>query len=243
MRMSGAHSVFLLPVTALAVLAFTQTSTAQTPPPGNQFIACATPGQPLLRVPEFVSQNGVTRGTIVLSVENNRMKERAGNATNDCVLQFNRAYRGANATLPGYPGTIPAGYPGYIPPPPLSYAGYSDPMPGPTLRARVGDIVQLTFLNQIDTGVFGNSIDRGETRRLRRKVVIKAPAPTRMSTRTRTASTARAPAIFISTARIPTHRRPATMSSSRYGRRHAKRQASRHRRQRRTGVQTILRCL
>jgi FtsP/CotA-like multicopper oxidase with cupredoxin domain len=33
-------------------------------------------------------------------------------------------------------------------------------LPGPTLRARVGDIVQLTFLNQINTGDFGNSIDQ-----------------------------------------------------------------------------------
>src|SRR5205085_2296827 len=37
-----------------------------------------------------------------------------------------------------------------------------DPLPGPTLRARVGDIIQLTFLNQINPSDFGNSIDLGE---------------------------------------------------------------------------------
>jgi hypothetical protein len=34
------------------------------------------------------------------------------------------------------------------------------PLPGPTLRARLGDIVELTFLNQIDPLDYGNSIDR-----------------------------------------------------------------------------------
>jgi len=36
-------------------------------------------------------------------------------------------------------------------------------MPGPTLRARVGDIIQLTFINQIYANHFGLSIDNGET--------------------------------------------------------------------------------
>jgi FtsP/CotA-like multicopper oxidase with cupredoxin domain len=40
--------------------------------------------------------------------------------------------------------------------------GPVDPIPGPVLRARVGDIVQLTFVNQIDAARFGKSIDMGE---------------------------------------------------------------------------------
>ena len=36
------------------------------------------------------------------------------------------------------------------------------PLPGPTLRAKLGDIVELTFLNQIDPLDYGNSIDRWE---------------------------------------------------------------------------------
>lgn len=125
---------------------------------GNQFIACINPGQPLLRIPELVSQNGKLRGTMMLSDEANRMN--LGATGNGCVPQYVRAYRGVRATLPGYQGTIPAGYPGAVPPAPASR--YADPMPGPTLRARVGDIVELTFLNQIDANVFGNSIDRAE---------------------------------------------------------------------------------
>src|SRR2546425_70643 len=34
-----------------------------------------------------------------------------------------------------------------------------DPMPGPTLRARVGDVVQLTFVNQVDSKLFGQDFD------------------------------------------------------------------------------------
>jgi FtsP/CotA-like multicopper oxidase with cupredoxin domain len=48
---------------------------------------------------------------------------------------------------------------------PYSRGQYALPRPGPTLRARVGDLVQLTFINQINTIHFGDSIDRGETGR------------------------------------------------------------------------------
>ena len=40
--------------------------------------------------------------------------------------------------------------------------GLPEPLPGPTLRARIGDTVELTFLNQINPQDFGQSIDRGE---------------------------------------------------------------------------------
>ena len=36
------------------------------------------------------------------------------------------------------------------------------PLPGPTLRAKLGDIVELTFLNQIDPLDYGNSLDLGK---------------------------------------------------------------------------------
>ena len=126
--------------------------------PPTQFIPCPDPRQPLVRVPEIVSQNGVLRGTIVLSDEGQRMDLNLDPTR--CVPQFVRKFRGADAVLPDYPGAVPPGYPGYVPPSPLSQ--FPDPMPGPTLRARVGDIVQLTLLNHVDPGNYGDSIDRGE---------------------------------------------------------------------------------
>jgi FtsP/CotA-like multicopper oxidase with cupredoxin domain len=82
--------------------------------------------------------------------------------TTQCLPQDVRQFRGAKAVLPDYPGAIPPGFSGYVPPPPAPPADILDPMPGPTLRARVGDLVQLTFLNQIGTGPYWDSIDRGE---------------------------------------------------------------------------------
>jgi hypothetical protein len=136
------------------------TAQAQQPTPGH--IACAQPGQPLLRIPELVSHDGSLHGTIALSVETNRMKETNAASSVDCVLQFNRVYRGLHAILPQYPGTVPVGYPGYIASADKPPIAFTDTVPGPTLRARVGDLVELTFLNQVDPNVFGNSIDRVE---------------------------------------------------------------------------------
>lgn len=124
----------------------------------GQFIQCINPGQPLLRIPEIVSANGKLRGIFTLTTVANRMN--LGATGDQCVPQYIRAFRAPHGTLPGYTGSIPAGYPGATPPLPQSQ--YEDPMPGPTLRARVGDLVQLTFLNQVDTSVFGDSIDRAE---------------------------------------------------------------------------------
>jgi FtsP/CotA-like multicopper oxidase with cupredoxin domain len=126
--------------------------------PPTQFIPCAVAGQPLLRVPELVAQGNVLRGTIVLKDTPERMDLALGNG--NCVPQFVRNFQGVNATLPDYQGSIPAGYPGYQAVPPATQ--YADPVPGPTLRAHLGDLVQLTFLNQVDAGDYGDSIDRGE---------------------------------------------------------------------------------
>jgi FtsP/CotA-like multicopper oxidase with cupredoxin domain len=37
-----------------------------------------------------------------------------------------------------------------------------DPLPGPTLRAKVGNLVQLAFFNQVDPRNFPNTLDQGE---------------------------------------------------------------------------------
>jgi hypothetical protein len=145
-------------------------------PLGPQYVQCPAPGQPLIRIPEIVSLNGKLQGTILLSNATQRMYlgsgVRNGNKftpdPSQCLPQDVRQFQGINAVLPGYAGTIPPGYPGYVPPPsypgyaPLPASQYVDPIPGPTLRAHIGDIVELTFLNQIGNGPYWNTIDRGE---------------------------------------------------------------------------------
>jgi FtsP/CotA-like multicopper oxidase with cupredoxin domain len=85
-----------------------------------------------------------------------------------CQVQTVRQFRGSGAVLPAYAGSIPPGYPGYVPP--ASYPGFqplppgpnTDPVPGPTLRAKLGDIVELALLNQLGGGGSWSTIDRGE---------------------------------------------------------------------------------
>jgi FtsP/CotA-like multicopper oxidase with cupredoxin domain len=110
---------------------------------------CLPTQQDLVKIPEIATDGqGHLRGTMQLIDQQQLVAYRiplgAGNVPGGantkivCLPQFMRAYQ--------IGGTPPA-------------TGLANPLPGPTLRARVGDIVQLTFLNQINTGDFGNSID------------------------------------------------------------------------------------
>ena len=91
------------------------------------------------KLPEIVSANGRLRGLLTLSDAQNSFQIGAGK----CVPQLLRFFQKDEPTPPD---------------PDKAMA----PLPGPTLRARLGDIVELTFLNQIDPLDYGNSIDRWE---------------------------------------------------------------------------------
>lgn len=116
---------------------------------------CLPTGQPLLKIPEIASKNGILSGTLVLTDEQRRLifrspgsKPGTPNSTVDCQPQRVRAFIGLEAQ----PKVKP------------SPGGIIDPYPGPTLRAKLGDVVNLTFLNQIDANRFAGSIDMGEKR-------------------------------------------------------------------------------
>lgn len=128
--------------------------------PGNASqIPCLPAQQPLLRIPEVVSKNGRLRATLITGTEQDRIPMRY-------PLRFDK-----QSSQPGDPATFQACFPEWVRtfrspdtttpyPPPVS--GLADPMPGPTLRARVGDFIELTFENQIDPSKFGQSIDLGD---------------------------------------------------------------------------------
>jgi FtsP/CotA-like multicopper oxidase with cupredoxin domain len=100
-------------------------------------VDCAPVGAPLVKIPELASgADGVLRGMLYAVSEQVRMPA-ANLAT--CAPQIVRAYR----LEPG-----PANPPNSV---------ISNPLPGPTLRARVGDLVALTFINQIDPLRFPNA--------------------------------------------------------------------------------------
>jgi len=136
------------------------TAAASTAPATSQ-IPCARPQQPLVKIPELVSKNGRLRATVVATSEFDRVGFRTPgningglaqpgdpNAYTACYGQWLRAFRSPDAVPP-----FPA---------PGTEAAVGDPLNGPTLRARVGDFIELSFLNNIDPGVFGKSIDSGD---------------------------------------------------------------------------------
>jgi FtsP/CotA-like multicopper oxidase with cupredoxin domain len=108
----------------------------------------------LPKIPEIVSSptDKVLSGTIVVASDQVLMPFRVPasaptpSSTFDCYPQWVRVLRTGDASA-------------YAPVP---KGGFANPVPGPTLRARVGDLVNLTFLNQIDPNVFPYSIDQGD---------------------------------------------------------------------------------
>ena len=109
----------------------------------------------LPKVPELVyGADGKLQATVVLTSEQQRVSFRnpitnqqgAAGTTVRCAPQYFRVFKGVGA----------------VPLPPDNGTPYPDPMPGPTLRAEVGKLVELTFLNQINPANFADSIDRGD---------------------------------------------------------------------------------
>src|SRR5437016_5545672 len=153
-------SVFTILIALQASPARAQTPTPS-PSPVNPCPTQLMPGQTLIPVPVIGSSEGRLRGTIILSDEQEWMTFRVPYTTlfrssgAQCLPQYVRTFReyGARPTM----AAAPYG--------PYARGTYALPRPGPTFRARVGDLVQLTFINQINPADFGDSIDRGETGR------------------------------------------------------------------------------
>jgi FtsP/CotA-like multicopper oxidase with cupredoxin domain len=127
-----------------ALIVFAPRATAQQP----HIVDCPNPleGQPLLTIPEIESAGGRLKALLQLSDNDNRVMWDSG-AKPRCATQYMRYFHGHSLLKPG-------------PEDPLF--SKSDPIPGPTLRARVGDLIEIQFENQINTQHFINSLDRGE---------------------------------------------------------------------------------
>jgi FtsP/CotA-like multicopper oxidase with cupredoxin domain/plastocyanin len=138
----------------------------QNQPPSTSQIPCLPPQQPLVRIPEIVSKDGRLRATLIAGTEQVRMPMRY-----PLTFVVDPSTGKTQASQPGDPQTFQACFPEWVRtfrspdtttpfPPPTN--GLADPMLGPTLRARVGDFIELTFLNEIDPSKFGQSIDSGD---------------------------------------------------------------------------------
>ena len=146
-RATGFRVTGLAAVALAAMIAMPNRANAQAGPtaPTNPSMACATRGQDLILPPNLPVSASNTPSVLAVTEEFQRIPTSVGGAVT-CTQQLVRVFQGA--------GLPPA--PSATPPAP---SGVADPIPGPTLRARVGDVVQLGFVNKVDSSRFDQSID------------------------------------------------------------------------------------
>jgi len=115
-----------------------------------QATGCASAGQTFIPITEITSSTSTKTLQAVLKVLNEKksywaasLQSGQGPVCNSGQMRF---FSGYNPTNPAQKWPTTSGV----------------PTPGPTLRARVGDTVQITLLNQVDVSAFGNTIDVAE---------------------------------------------------------------------------------
>jgi hypothetical protein len=140
-------AVLGLAAAALATPAVPPASAQFTPPPPSAAtsptLPCRPAGQDLMNPPEIVSSGGVLKGTVTLT-EEFELLPRTAAASANCAQQLLRAF-----------------HPGIPLPPPDAPPVLVDPVPGPTLRAKVGELVQLSFVNAVDANRFDRNVVLG----------------------------------------------------------------------------------
>lgn len=97
----------------------------------------------LLTIGEIKSENGKLRAVLRVTNANRRMPADGGMEERTVMLRYVEG-RKADDTPEG---TL-------VWPPPPSGSGFPSPLPAPTLRARVGDRVEITLLNHVDVEAF-----------------------------------------------------------------------------------------
>jgi FtsP/CotA-like multicopper oxidase with cupredoxin domain len=157
---------------ALAAISFqtlpASTAFAQQPPAAERSECPERENRDFVSPPVLDREDGILRGTIVLMHEFQRLHGAVtppgGTATVNCVQQRVRGFRGIKAN--GVEELI------------LPRTEDDEPTPGPTLRARVGDLVQLTFINQVDAARFAGTYGKDECEQARnREGDIVYPGP------------------------------------------------------------------
>jgi FtsP/CotA-like multicopper oxidase with cupredoxin domain len=113
-----------------------------------------TTGRELLMIPEVTRDATAQKlkAVLMLSDEDRSMwVRRPGSSDGRCLRQRLRYLRGWNVTDWNAPDQLP----------PVS-PNLGEPIPGPTLRARIGDQIQISFRNQVDPKNFPITLDRGD---------------------------------------------------------------------------------
>ncbi len=114
-------------------------------------------GRDLIAIPEIKSEAQKLKAMLMLSDEDRNMWVRQpgqGFTANKgrCLRQRLRYLTGWKVTDWNAPDR----------PAPPSEPSTGDPIPGPTFRARIGDLIQISFRNQVDTKNFPKTLDSGD---------------------------------------------------------------------------------
>jgi FtsP/CotA-like multicopper oxidase with cupredoxin domain len=127
---------------ALLLLAGRVPAQPQSPTPAPALPPCLQTEKPLLEPPEITSGTTGKLRAILKNVDGVRTIW-GNDRDNRCAPQHMRFFTGSN---PAHPRPWPA---------------TADPIPGPTFRAKLGDLVEITFFNEVDPSNFPFSLDRG----------------------------------------------------------------------------------
>jgi len=129
-----------------AIMIYSAPGGAQQPlPPTSPTTNCPDPSPPFVMPSEIVSSGGILKGTINLTDQQQRLPKSVAGAVT-CAPQIVRIFQAEGAPAPP---PAPKPDPNNLP----------DPIAGPTLRAKLGDVVQLTFVNQVNSNRFDRNID------------------------------------------------------------------------------------
>jgi FtsP/CotA-like multicopper oxidase with cupredoxin domain len=109
----------------------------------QHIVPCPPAHQSLLTMPEITSHNtGKLTATLKLIDGVRTLWDSAD--TTRCATQYLRSFVGYDTRYP------------------TRWPNYPDPMPGPTLRAKVGDLVEILFFNEVNPNNYGASLDRSD---------------------------------------------------------------------------------
>ena len=140
------EGLWAAPVVVLTAIIVVSPAHAQLPITAQ---SCTT-GRELLTIPEVRSEAQKLKAVLMLSDENRSMWVRGPSTTpGRCLQQRLRYLQGWNVT--DWNAADPSKPP-----------STGEPIPGPTLRARIGDLIQISFRNQVDTKNFPITLDRGD---------------------------------------------------------------------------------
>ena len=109
----------------------------------QKIVPCPAAQQSLITMPEISSHNtGKLKATLRLVDAVRTMWD--STSTPRCATQYLRVFEGTDAL---YPKPWPTG---------------SEPIPGPTFRAKLGDLVEITFFNEVNPRNFAASLDHSD---------------------------------------------------------------------------------